>query len=81
MNEEAQKPLSLVEKMKLNLKKNKRALLEQTSPDLHTLTCPNCGAGRAKTDGLTKCAYCHFEFMAHSLTDGIHIKKTDNSAG
>lgn len=41
--------------------------------------CPNCGAGRAKHDGVTKCAYCGFEFMNIQLTDGIHVKKEDNS--
>jgi uncharacterized Zn finger protein (UPF0148 family) len=41
--------------------------------------CPNCGAGRAKQDGITNCAYCGFEFVSVRLTDGIHLKKTDNS--
>jgi uncharacterized Zn finger protein (UPF0148 family) len=37
--------------------------------------CPNCGAGRAKADGLTHCAYCGFEFISTPLSDGIFIKK------
>ncbi|WP_276381726.1 hypothetical protein [Flavobacterium sp. H4147] len=41
--------------------------------------CPNCGAGRAKQDGLTHCAYCGFEFLNVKLTDGVYIKKEDNS--
>ncbi len=41
-------------------------------------SCPNCGAGRAENDGLTKCAFCGFEFMQVTLTDGINIKKEDN---
>ncbi|MFB9076552.1 hypothetical protein ACFFLS_25070 [Flavobacterium procerum] len=41
--------------------------------------CPNCGAGRAKQDGLTHCAYCGFEFLSVKLTDGVYIKKEDNS--
>lgn len=41
--------------------------------------CPNCGAGRAYHKGLTQCAYCGFEFMNITLTDGIHIKKENNS--
>lgn len=41
--------------------------------------CPNCGAGRAKQDGLTNCAYCGFEFINVKLTDGVYIKKEDNS--
>ncbi|CAC9975054.1 hypothetical protein [Flavobacterium panici] len=41
--------------------------------------CPNCGAGRAKQDGVTHCAYCGFEFITVKLTDGVYIKKEDNS--
>ena len=41
--------------------------------------CPNCGAGRAKQDGITHCAYCGFEFISVKLTDGVYIKKEDNS--
>ncbi|OJU47945.1 MAG: hypothetical protein BGN96_05550 [Bacteroidales bacterium 45-6] len=41
--------------------------------------CPNCGAGRAQQDGLTHCAYCGFEFLSVKLTDGIYVKKEDNS--
>lgn len=41
--------------------------------------CPNCGAGRAKKDGVTHCAYCGFEFISVKLTDGVYIKKEDNS--
>ncbi|WP_459641268.1 hypothetical protein [Flavobacterium sp. CGRL2] len=41
--------------------------------------CPNCGAGRAKQDGVTHCAYCGFEFITVQLTDGVYIKKEDNS--
>lgn len=47
--------------------------------EVSTKLCPNCGAGRAKTDGLTKCVYCGFEFISLGLTDGINLKKTDNS--
>jgi uncharacterized protein (DUF983 family) len=42
-------------------------------------TCPNCGAGRALQDGVTHCAYCGFEFMSVRLTDGVHLKKENNS--
>lgn len=41
--------------------------------------CSNCGAGRSKDDGITKCAYCGFEFMNIKLTDGMFIRKEDNS--
>ncbi|HVI44495.1 MAG TPA: hypothetical protein VM802_06485 [Chitinophaga sp.] len=41
--------------------------------------CPECGAGRAYQHGLTACAYCGFVFMDVKLTDGVHIKKENNS--
>jgi uncharacterized Zn finger protein (UPF0148 family) len=41
--------------------------------------CPNCGAARAKQDGLTHCAYCGYRFIDTVLTDGIYIKSEDNS--
>jgi hypothetical protein len=50
---------------------------EEASMD--ATTCPNCGAGRTKQDGLTHCAYCSFEFISVQLTDGSNIKKEDNS--
>ncbi len=50
-----------------------------TEAQLGIQDCPNCGAGRAKQDGLTHCAYCGFEFIQTELTDGVFIKKQDNS--
>ncbi len=41
--------------------------------------CPGCGAGRAKSDGLTRCAYCGHEFMTRALTDGVYLSSDDNS--
>jgi ribosomal protein L37E len=41
--------------------------------------CPECGAGRAFQKGLTACAYCGFIFMDTRLTDGVNIKKENNS--
>lgn len=73
------KKLSLVERMKQNAINQKREAFIQKAAGLETITCPNCGAGRAKEDGLTKCGYCGFVFIDHQLEDGIHIKKTDNS--
>ena len=42
-------------------------------------SCPGCGAGRARADGLTRCAYCGHEFMSRALTDGIYLSSSDNS--
>ncbi|PAM94819.1 hypothetical protein B4N84_10220 [Flavobacterium sp. IR1] len=52
---------------------------ETNEAQLNTRDCPNCGAGRAKKDGITNCAYCGFEFLTIKLTDGVYIKKEDNS--
>ncbi|MDR6967317.1 uncharacterized Zn finger protein (UPF0148 family) [Flavobacterium arsenatis] len=75
------KPLSLLEKMKQRAKQGKNYGGEYTeeTAKMNARTCPNCGAGRAEQDGLTHCAYCSFEFLAVELSDGINIKKSDNS--
>jgi uncharacterized Zn finger protein (UPF0148 family) len=79
---EEKKPLSFVEKMKLKAQSQKTYGIESETfkeAKLDAADCPNCGAGRAKQDGLTHCAYCGHEFLAVKLTDGIFIKKEDNS--
>jgi uncharacterized Zn finger protein (UPF0148 family) len=75
------KPLSFVERMKLKAleQKNYGGEIEIKDANMGARDCPNCGAARAKQDGLTKCAYCNFEFIIAPLTDGLHIKKEDNS--
>ena len=80
-DEEKKRTLSYLEKLK------QQALDQQNyggnvSPEdarMEARDCPNCGAGRAYRDGLTNCAYCGFSFMDIKLTDGIHIKKDNNS--
>ncbi|MFD2598988.1 hypothetical protein ACFSQ3_08485 [Sphingobacterium corticis] len=52
---------------------------QERSSNLQTLTCPNCGAGRAKHDGLTKCAYCGFVFIDTELSKGIYLNTDDNT--
>ncbi|HEX6432293.1 MAG TPA: hypothetical protein VF008_31590 [Niastella sp.] len=78
---ENNKPLSLLEKMKQKAVQQKSYGGEfvEESAKMNAGTCPNCGAGRAEQDGLTHCAYCGFEFLSVKLTDGINIKKEDNS--
>lgn len=61
---------------------NSKTYLGDTKPDepgMAAATCPNCGAGRAKQDGVTHCAYCDFEFISTQLGDGVFISKDDNS--
>jgi uncharacterized Zn finger protein (UPF0148 family) len=58
-----------------NYAQTKEAVEAKTEAKL----CPNCGAPRAKQDGLTHCAYCGYKFIDTTLTDGIYIKKKDNS--
>lgn len=79
--EEKKKTLSILEKMKLKAMEQKPyggEFLEEDAK-VSARTCSNCGAGRAKQDGLTHCAYCGFEFLSVKLSDGINIKKEDNS--
>ncbi|RZL69699.1 MAG: hypothetical protein EOO93_00815 [Pedobacter sp.] len=79
--EEKKKTLSILEKMKLKAMEQKPyggEFLEEDAK-VNARTCSNCGAGRAKQDGLTHCAYCGFEFLSVKLSDGINIKKEDNS--
>ena len=75
------KALSFIEKMKLKAQSQQNYGGETVVKDDSTTatTCINCGAGRAKQDGLTKCAYCGFEFITVELTNGLHITKDDNS--
>lgn len=73
-----QPKLSFAERMKQKAMTQKNYGHELEYPDrgpqMDVTNCPNCGAGRTKQDGLTHCAYCGFEFLSISLTNGIHIK-------
>ena len=77
----AEKVLSFIEKMKLKAQSQQNYGGETVVKKASTIatTCINCGAGRSKQDGLTKCAYCGFEFITVELTNGLHITKDDNS--
>ncbi|HOA37479.1 MAG TPA: hypothetical protein PLQ32_05655 [Flavihumibacter sp.] len=78
-----EKPLSLLERMKQTALSQKSYGGEAPPPEAASMaahTCSQCGAGRAKQEGLTHCAYCGHAFMDVSLTDGIHIRKSDNSS-
>lgn len=81
MEEDKNKILSFVERMKLKAQAQKtfggNSIASEAKVDI--TTCPNCGAGKTKIDGLTKCAYCGYEFLKVALTDGLNIKKEDNS--
>lgn len=79
--QEKPKPMSLLEKMKQKAKEQKSygGPYTETAANMNAKDCPNCGAGRAQQDGLTHCAYCGFKFMSVQLTDGINIKKENNS--
>jgi uncharacterized Zn finger protein (UPF0148 family) len=78
---EEKKILSFVERMKLKAQNqaNYGGEIEIKGASIEARDCPNCGAGRAKQDGLTHCAYCQFEFLSVKLTDGLNVKKEDNS--
>jgi uncharacterized Zn finger protein (UPF0148 family) len=78
---EEKKASSLLDKLKQKAQNqpNYGGETEMTEAKMNTKDCPNCGAGRAKQDGITHCAYCGFEFLSVKLTDGLYIKKEDNS--
>lgn len=75
----AEKNISLVERIKQLALEQKREEFKVKEANNSVKGCPQCGAGRAKQDGLTNCAYCGYEFIKVKVTDGIHIKKEDNS--
>lgn len=79
--DEKKKPLSLLERMKQKAFEQKTygGEREDKTAEMKAKDCPNCGAGRAQQDGLTHCAYCGFAFLSVTLSDGINIKKEDNS--
>ncbi|SFC92175.1 hypothetical protein [Flavobacterium phragmitis] len=78
---EEKKVNSFLSRLKENAQKqtNYGGEFETTEAKMSAKDCPNCGAGRAKEDGVTHCAYCGFEFLNVKLTDGLYIKKEDNS--
>lgn len=78
---EEKKVTSFLDKLKEKAQKqtNYGGETEITDAQMSLKDCPNCGAGRAKQDGVTHCAYCGFEFIQVKLTDGFYIKKEDNS--
>lgn len=79
--EEKKKTLSYVEKLKQQAlaQQNYGGEVVDKAAQMEIRDCPNCSAGRAYYDGLTNCAYCGFSFMDIKLTDGIYIKKDNNS--
>ncbi|TDW48941.1 hypothetical protein EV144_103461 [Flavobacterium sp. 270] len=78
---EEKKVSSFLDKLKEKAQKqsNYGGETEIKEAEMNLRNCPNCGAGRAKQDGVTHCAYCKFEFLNVKLTDGLYIKKEDNS--
>lgn len=78
---ENKKVSSFLDKLKESAKKqeNYGGAIEINEAKINVRDCPGCGAGRAKQDGVTHCAYCGYEFLNVKLTDGIYIKKEDNS--
>ena len=79
--QEENKKLSFIERMKQRAvsQQSYGGQAETTGANTEEAACPNCGAGRAKQDGLTHCAYCGHPFITTTLTDGKYIKKSDNS--
>lgn len=75
--EKDKKPLTLVERMKLKTKNQLKyggELIEKAS-NVSVTDCPNCGAGRAKLEGVKICSYCGFQFLEHDHTAGIYLNR------
>lgn len=53
--------------------------VEDKKAEIDVKDCPNCGAGRAKNDGVTHCAYCGHEFIRTKITKGLYLDDQDNS--
>jgi len=82
-NNEASK-LSFTERLKQKAMQQKNYGHEQEQQQdmrahMAVRDCPNCGAARAETDGLTHCAYCGFQFIGTQLDNGIYIQQQNNS--
>lgn len=77
--EEKKQPLSLIERLRRQAEAQQRDPLHMEDAQSHITVCPNCGAGRAKLDGITRCAYCGHAFITHQVSEGIQLKSTDNS--
>lgn len=80
-NKEIKNTRSYLDRLKQQslLQENYGGEIRYEKAKMQVLDCPECGAGRAFSDGLTRCAYCGFKFMEVSLSDGIHIKKINNA--
>ena len=82
-NKSSGNTMSFLERMKQRSQAQKKYGDDFFQPkeiaEIDTQDCPNCGAGRAKRDGVTHCAYCSYEFIQTALDDGIYIAKEDNS--
>ena len=75
------KPKSLLSRLKQR-SKNQQEYGGRTKDEdakISTRTCDNCGSPRSTNTGVTHCAYCGFAFVDKELTDGVFIKKKDNS--
>lgn len=81
MSEEKKPVNSFLQKLKQKTANQKLygGNAEEKAAEMSAKDCPNCGAGRAKLDGVTHCAYCGFEFITTKITKGLHIDESDNS--
>lgn len=78
---EGEKKMSFVERMKQRALEQEKfgGKMEDTAAEMKAQDCPNCGAGRAKHDGVTHCAYCGFEFINTTIGKGVYLSEKDNS--
>jgi len=79
--QEENKKRSFIERMKQRAvsQDNYGGKSQEFGAGTESTSCPDCGAGRARQDGVTHCAYCGHTFITTTLDDGKYISKSDNS--
>ncbi len=59
---------SFAERLRMHTSaREKPAAIEEEKAVATVKTCPNCGAGRAESDGIKECRYCGYEFITAAI--------------
>lgn len=77
MSDSPEKPLAFLRQLRQKAASQTPygGVTQEQAAKISAVTCPNCGAPRAREDGLTRCAFCNHEFMRVEISDGLHLKK------
>lgn len=59
---------SFAERLRMQTQaREKPEALKEEKAEAKARTCPNCGAGRAESDGVKECRYCGFLFITANI--------------